>query len=90
MKLAGLFLDNDTQTPTPPQKEPTIRFFEHTLQTILRRKKIIKEFLFLMLNRNKKVQNFFFIRFRRKKIVLTFQTILRISFVSRTKKLKKY
>ena len=34
----GLVLDDDPQTPAPPQKAPTIRLFEHTFQTILRRK----------------------------------------------------
>ena len=39
----GLFLVNDLQTD-PPQKEPMVRYFFHTFQTILRRKtKFVKK-----------------------------------------------
>ena len=42
--MFGPVLVNDPQTPPPPQKEPTVSFYEHTFQTIIRRKKkIIKE-----------------------------------------------
>ena len=43
----GPVLDNDPQTPLPPQKEPNIRSIEHTFQKIVRRKKKYKGNFFL-------------------------------------------
>ena len=85
----GFFLVKDLQTPLP-QKEPMVRFFYYTFQTILRRKKNVCEEKKYILNFSKKnviLLHFFFqnIFFQISKIFFehTFQTILRRIFFIR-------
>ena len=67
-------IQKDLNTPSPLQKEPMVRFFYHTFQTILRRKKINFFFVINLFFRN--------IFFQISKIFFehTFQTILRRIF----------
>ena len=63
-KISNFFLSNfQLLTPFPPQKEPTIRFFEHTFQTILRRKKKNKGIFFRKSWKNM-TKIVFFVRFQ--------------------------
>ena len=93
----GPVLDNDLQTSLPPQKEPTIRFFKHTFQIILRRtKKIYTDNFFLEICKKflkcwKFLQRFFCQNLK-ENFEYTFQTILRQIFFNYIflKKMFKY